>query len=292
MPEVAVLTATPQLPIYAQLVEAGRELGVEVRLWDANRMVARLPVGFFLGDAPLSIGSVTVFLPRVGNFRPQSTLALVEALTDAGVAPLNAPEAIRLARDHWATVRALALAGVPHVPTLVGSDPETLARAAATLGFPVVVKSRRSRQGVGVVRCGSLAEAEAVLDALWRVGEEVVVQRFCPPGGVSFRVLVLEGEVLGATCHRAPEGEFRSNAARGGGVSPVPVERRMEELARAAALACGLTFCGVDLLPDGDTLVVGEVNPTPGWKHFARATGIPVARRVVEAMARRACRGV
>jgi len=285
MAEVAVLTATPQLPLYGELVEAGRELGVKVALWDANRMVARLPRGVFLEDAPLPIEGVAVFLPRVGNFRPQSTLALVEALQDAGVAPFNTPEAIRLARDHWATTRALALAGVPHVPTVAGSDPQTLARAAATLGFPVVVKSRRSRQGVGVVRCGCLAEVEAVLDALWRVGEEVVVQRFCPPGGVSYRVLVLEGEVLGVTCHRAPEGEFRSNAARGGEVSPAPLSPRMAELAQAAALACGLGFCGVDLFPDGEALVVGEVNPTPGWKHFAKATGIPVARRVVEAMA-------
>jgi len=288
MVRTAVLTATPQLPLYQQLVQAGQEVGVEVLLWDANRLVASWPCGLFQHGQPLDIQEVPVFLPRVGNFRPESTLALVEALAELGVIPLNMPAAIRRARDHWATVGALALAGLPFVPTLAGSDPQSLATAAASWGFPVVVKSRRSRQGVGVIACRSLPELEAVLDNLWRLGEEVVVQRFCPPGGMSFRLLVLEGQVLGAACHRAQEGEFRSNAARGAQVQAVPVTPSLGDLALAAAQACGLSFCGVDLWPDGDKLVVGEVNPTPGWKHFAQATGIPVALRVVQALAWRA----
>ena len=72
--------------------------------------------------------------------------------------------------------------------------------------------------GSGVIRCGSRAELEAVLDSLWRVGDEVVVQRFCPPGGISRRVLVLDGEVLGATEHHAPDGqaEVHRGDERGG----------------------------------------------------------------------------
>lgn len=285
MPELAVLTATPALPIYRELVQAGEELGVRVHLWDANRMVACVPGPVLLAGAPLAVDRVAGFLPRVGNFRPEATLALVEALERQGCVPFNRPEAIRLARDHFRTVERLSLAGIPHPVSVTGSDPEALARAAeAKLGFPVVVKSRRSRQGVGVIRCSSLPELEAVLDVLWRLGEEVVVQRFCPPGGESFRVLVLSGSVLGVTRHLAREGEFRTNAARGGRVEAWAAEPQLCQLASAAAAACGLAFCGVDLWRDGEALVVGEVNPTPGWKHFAQATGIPVARNLVQAM--------
>lgn len=285
---VAVLTATPQLPLYQELVVAGREQGVEVWLWDANRMVACQPPAVYLAGKPLSPSEAGVFLPRVGNYRPESTLALVGTLEQLGFRPFNRPGAIRLARDHWATTQALASAGLPHVPTCAGSDPQALAQVAEGLGFPVVVKSRRSRQGVGVIRCASLAELEAVLDALWRVGEEMVVQRFCPPGGESFRLLVLEGQVLGATRHRARAGEFRTNAARGARVEAVALTPQLEMLAVAAAQVCGLAFCGVDLWPDGDRLVVGEVNPTPGWKHFSQATGISVAAHLVRALAWRA----
>ena len=34
--------------------------------------------------------------------------------------------------------------------------------------------------------------------------------------------------------------------------------------------------------------VVAEVNPSPGWRHFAAATGVPVAERLVQALRRRA----
>ncbi len=285
MIEVAVLSATPHLPIYQELVREGDKLGVTVHLWDAMRMVARLPGGVFLEGEPLPVTSVPVFLPRVGNFRPESTLSLVVGLERLGCVPFNRPEAIRLARDHFRTIERLACAGIPHPVTVTGSDPEWLSRAAHELGFPVVVKSRRSRQGVGVIRCASLAELEAVLDVLFRLGEEVVLQRFCPPGGESFRVLVLGGRVLGVTRHVAKAGEFRTNAARGGVVEPFAEDPELTRLAVAAAAACGLSFCGVDLWRDGEILVVGEVNPTPGWKFFARATGIPVARHLVEALA-------
>lgn len=291
MHELAVLTATPALPLYRELVQAGEELGVRVHLWDANRMVACVPGPVLLEGAPLAVDRVAVFLPRVGNFRPEATLALVEALERQGCTSFNDPAAIRVGRDHVRTVERLHLAGLPHPASVAGSDPETLAQAAQELGFPVVVKSRRSRQGVGVIRCASLPELEAVLDVLWRLGEEVVVQRFCPPGGESFRVLVLQGEVLGVTRHLAREGEFRTNAARGGRVEAWSTEPPLGELAMAAAAACGLAFCGVDLWRDGEALVVGEVNPTPGWKHFAQATGIPVARRVVHALLARARAG-
>ena len=127
-----------------------------------------------------------------------------------------------------------------------------------------------------------------MLDSLWRLGDEVVVQRFCPPGGLSRRVLVLDGEVLGATEHTAPAGEFRSNAARGAEVRPAVADDRMRDLSICATRAVGLGFAGVDLIPDADRWVVAEVNPSPGWRHFAAATGVPVAERLVEALVRRA----
>lgn len=288
LPEFAILTATPGLPIYQELLQAGTEMGTPVHIWDANLMAACLPDGVFLEGKPLDLANLALFLPRVGNFRPESTLSLVESLAQLGVTPFNQASSIRLGRDHFATALALHQAGIPSPPTLAGSDPETLAQAARRFRLPVVVKTRRSRQGVGVIRCGSWPELEAVLDSLWRLGEEVVVQPFCFPGGLSFRVLVLEGKVLGITRHTAKPGEFRSNAARGAQVQAIASFPEAEEVAKAAALACGLAFCGVDLWPDGDRLLVGEVNPTPGWKHFAKATGVPVARLLLEAMVRKA----
>lgn len=286
MARLLVVTAKPDLAIYRELEAAARRASFEIDVLDANQVVARaFPPTLHLDGGPYPVEDVAAALPRVGNWRPDSTLAVVEAVADAGVPVLNPPAAIRTGRDHWLTVRTLATAGIPHPLTVAGSDPEALAAsAAAVCGFPCVVKQRHSRQGVGVIRCANQAELDSVLDSLWRLGDEVVVQRFCAPGGVSRRVLVLRGQVLGAAEHRAPRGEFRANAARGARVAQVELASAQLELARNAATAMGLSFCGVDLLPDGDEWVVGEVNPTPGWRHFTAATAAPVADQVVAAL--------
>jgi RimK family alpha-L-glutamate ligase len=288
MARFAVLTARGDLPVHRELATAARSRGHRVELLLAAELAVQAwPPRVWRRGRPVEAGRFAAVLPRVSDWRPDSTLAALGTLLAAGVPAINRPAAIRRGRDHWRTAAALAAAGLPHPETVAGSEPAELAAAAAALGFPCVVKLRRSRQGLGVVACAGRAELEAVLDALWRLGDEVVVQRFCPPGGSSRRVLVLDGEPLGATEHRAAAGEFRTNAARGARVTAIDPGGETAALAVAAAGAVGLDFAGVDLLPDGARWLVGEVNPTPGWRHFSRATGVAVAERLVAALERR-----
>lgn len=289
MARLAVLTARGDLPVYRELAAAARRMGHRFDvLLAAELAVAARPPRVWRRGRLIEAGRFGAVLPRVSDWRPDSTLAVLATLLAAGVPSVNRPAAIRRGRDHWRTAAALAAAGLPHPETVAGSEPaEVAAATAAACGFPCVVKLRRSRQGLGVVYCAARAELEAVLDSLWRLGEEVVVQRFCPPGGLSRRVLVLDGEVLGATEHRAAAGEFRANAARGARVKAIAPDGETDALAVAAVGTIGLDFAGVDLLPDGGSWLVGEVNPTPGWHHFSRATGAPVAERLVAALERR-----
>ncbi len=221
-------------------------------------------------------------MARVGNWRPESVLALLEVLVDAGVATVNPPASIRVGRDHWSTIRALASASVPVPPTIAGADPEVLASVAVKrLGLPVVVKQRRSRMGVGVIRCSQRDQLEAVLDSLWRVGDEVVVQRWLPGGESSVRVLVAGRSIVASARFQAAEGEWRSNGARGGSAGDHIISPEEGALALAAAEALGLGQCGVDILRGEDGPVVVEVNPTPGFLRLEEATGVDVASALV-----------
>jgi RimK family alpha-L-glutamate ligase len=279
-----VLTARPDTQANQRIAEAARSLGAEPVVVDAATVTAGVGAAPWLEHqgADLLAPLPSAALARVGNWRPESVLAALEVAVERGVSTPNPPEAVRVGRDHWRTVRALAAAGLPVPDTLAGADPEALAGAAADrLGFPVVVKQRRSRMGVGVIRCDSRDQLDAVLDTLWRLGDEVVVQRFHHSGGTSVRVLVVRGRVVASAALRAPAGEWRSNAARGGravAYEPSPMEER---LALTAATTLGLGSCGVDLLA-GERTVVVEVNPTPGFRHLEAATGMDVARVIVE----------
>jgi RimK family alpha-L-glutamate ligase len=280
---VLLLTARPELETNRRLEAAARALEVELVTVDATLVTAqvepeptlRLGGGDLLEPAPQAV------LARVGNWRPDSVLAALEVAVARGATTPNPPAAIRSGRDHWRTTVALRAAGLPAPITLAGADPERLAaEAAARLGFPVVVKQRRSRMGVGVIRCDARDHLEAVLDSLWRVGDEVVVQEMIATGGRSLRLLVAGGQVVAAAAFEAAAGEWRSNAARGGAAHGLRPTAGLAELARAAARALGLGVCGVDLLP-GPSMVVGEVNPTPGFLHLEAATGVDVARAIL-----------
>jgi len=281
---VLLLSARPDTGANQRFAAAARELGAEAEIVDATALVAGAGArptleqhGVDLLD-PLPDAT----LARVGNWRPDSVLAALEVAVDRGVATPNPPPAIRCGRDHWLTVRALAAAGLPVPDSLAGADPESLAAAAACrLGFPVVVKQRRSRMGVGVIRCDARDQLDAVLDSLWRLGDEVIVQRFHDAGGESRRLLVVGGRVAASARLSAATGDWRSNAARGGRATAHQPSPEEERLALAAARAVGLGHCGVDLLP-GERTVVVEVNPTPGFRHLEAASGVDVARTLVE----------
>jgi RimK family alpha-L-glutamate ligase len=284
--EILLLSARPDTHSNRRLVEAAGGAGVSCRLVDATRLTADTH-GAILHQGERLVPRVPDrVLARVGNWRPESLLALLETLTAGGATTPNPAPAIRRGRDHWRTAQVLSQKSLPVPVTIAGADPEVLAVAAdRQLGFPVVVKQRRSRMGVGVIRCSSADHLEAVLDSLWRVGDEIVVQQYVETAGRSHRLLVVGGEVVAAARFRAAHGEWRSNAARGGSAVSLDPDGDEIGLAVAASRAVGLGICGVDLLPGEEGTLICEVNPTPGFRGLEEATGIDVAGAIVAHLA-------
>ncbi len=278
-----VLTARPELPVNRRLAEAAAAIGVACSVLDGTRLAARTDgrcIGV-VGTDTLGPGP-TAAIARVGNWRPESLLAVLDSLVAEGVATPNPPSAIRVGRDHWRTIHVLAAAGVAVPATIAGADPEVLAgEATRHLGLPVVVKQRRSRMGIGAIRCLTRDHLEAVLDSLWRVGDEMVVQRWLRGGETTLRALVVGGSAVAAALFSAGAGEWRSNAARGGSAEAHNLAADEAAVAEAAAAAIGLRQCGVDLILGNGGPTVIEVNPTPGFLRLEEATGIDVARLLV-----------
>ncbi len=281
-----LLTARPGLEVNQRLAVAARALGLQLDVVDGMQCVGGIEgeAMWVLGDAGHAPG---VYLGRIGNWRPESMLALAECLEAQGWRTPNPAQAVRVGRDHWRTCYLLAGHGIPVARTIVGSEPDVLAAVAAErLGFPVVVKQRRSRMGVGVILCKALDHLEAVLDTLWRLGDEVVAQEWIENGRESHRLLVVDGEIAAAARFNAPDGDWRSNAARGGLVSALDPSPEEQRLATRVAAAVGLGVCGVDLLPGPDGPIVAEVNPSPGFRHLESATGRDVAGAIASCLVR------
>jgi ribosomal protein S6--L-glutamate ligase len=95
---------------------------------------------------------------------------------------------------------------------------------------PWVVKPAMGSKGRDVALARTAADLRAVFEQRWEADrhEILLIQEYLSAGGGrpwDLRVLVLQGEVVGAMRREAPAGEFRANIL-GGSVAAVPPSRR------------------------------------------------------------------
>jgi len=201
---------------------------------------------------------------------------LLELAERQGVWVVNRPAALRAWNEKLSSLRWSALMA----PTLVASRVDALAAFAADQG-EVVLKPLGGRAGQGVVFAaagtpGLRALLELVTD---QETLPVMAQAFLP--GVAAgdkRILLVDGEPLGAVNRVPSGGEFRSNLAVGG--QPQATALNEAERAICAALAPalraeGLFFVGIDVI-DGRLSEINVTSPT-GIREVERLGGIPLA---------------
>ena len=139
---------------------------------------------------------------------------------------------------------------------------------------PVVVKPNSTTRGVGVAKAHDLDSFLGICDYLSLVHDykatgdrSFLVQEYLPDA-VDYRVMVLEGEYVGAVERRLPdeaiaEGQWKHNVHRGAQATGVDLPDRHRELAERVAAELEIPFLGVDLLETDDRLVVNETNARP-----------------------------
>ena len=201
---------------------------------------------------------------------------LLELGERQGVRVLNRPASLRAWNEKLSALRWSQLMA----PTLVASRVTALAAFTAEHG-EVVLKPLGGRAGQGVVFASAATPGlRALLELV--TGQEqlpVMVQAFLP--GVSAgdkRILLVDGEPLGAVNRIPAGGEFRSNLAVGG--APEVTELTAAERAICAELAPalrveGLFFVGIDVI-DGRLSEINVTSPT-GVREVERLAGIPLA---------------
>ncbi|MFB6360625.1 MAG: RimK/LysX family protein, partial [Halobacteriales archaeon] len=92
------------------------------------------------------------------------------------------------------------------------------------------------------------------------------------------------GRIVGAMRRIAPEGDWRTNVARGGEVEDVTddLSEKAKRLAIRATDVLGLGIAGVDLYPVDDSWQILEVNATAGFKGLFSATGRSAAPYIAQ----------
>jgi RimK family alpha-L-glutamate ligase len=203
-----------------------------------------------------------------------------------GVPVFNPAPSLIACHDKLQTALRLAAAGIAH-PSTCHVD---WSKPSRWIDAPVVVKPRFGSWGKDVFLCESADELDRCLRRLhpkpWFRTQGALVQAYVPSLGFDLRVLVADGEAVGAVRRVAPPGEWRTNVALGAARVPVAPPPEACALATAAAAAVNGDLVGIDLLPlaDGGWIVLevnGAVDFTPEYSIAGRDVFDIVAERLV-----------
>jgi glutathione synthase len=208
---------------------------------------------------------------------------LLELLPEEGPLVVNDPASVRNAPEKLFVLRFREL--MP--PTLLTLDREAIDAFRQEHG-EIVLKPLFGNGGAGVFHLrpgddnlGSLLEMYA---SVYR--EPVMVQRYLPEVRQGDkRIILVEGEPVGAVNRVPPEGEARANLHVGGRAQKTQLTPREREICAAIGPSlreAGLVFVGIDVI--GDYMTEINVTSPTGIQEIARLDGIDLAINIWDAI--------
>jgi glutathione synthase len=165
-------------------------------------------------------------------------------------------------------------------PTLITSDPDALHDFHQRHG-DMVLKPLYGGAGSGVVKLkADDPNLDALLELHAMIGREpVIAQKFIPAVSAGDkRILLIDGDPVGAINRIPGAGQVRSNLARGGRAEAVELTARDLEICDTIALELkdrGLLFVGIDVI--GDYLTEINVTSPTGAQQLKRFGGADAA---------------
>lgn len=189
---------------------------------------------------------------------------------------VNDPTEVRNAPEKLFATRFAGL----QPPTLISSDPVALADFHQRHG-DVVLKPLHGAAGSGVVR---LKADDPNLEALVEIHagisrDQLVIQKFIPAVEAGDkRIILIDGEPVGAINRVPLKGHVRSNLRVGGRAEAVELTARDREICAALAPELkrrGLIFVGIDVI--GDYLTEINVTSPTGAVQLKQFTGVNAA---------------
>lgn len=267
-----------------RLFEASALLGHHAFLVDPTRCIPEIRDGSCGLRCGGKVLRPDVLLPRLGATIKDFSVTLIRHAEESGIRVINGHRAILLARNKFLTLQRLGAEGLPVPDTCLVTNRKNLDLAVSRLGgYPVVVKTVDSRQGMGVALLDSPLTGGFIIHTFEEKRRGLMVQRYIPPEGrADIRAFVLGGRVAAAVQVSARRGEFRANVHLGGRSRKITLPESLERLAVSAARALGLEIAGVDLIVDplGRPWIL-EVNYSPGFRGLEASTGLDIASHII-----------
>ena len=292
--DIALLSVSLNVHSTRRIAEEAEKLGHYVELIDHTKCSVKLGDGkpkIFLGEEDVT-NEFDAIIPRIGTKVTRHGAAIVKQFEMNGVFSTARSLGITRARNKVRTLQIMARKGIPIPETLFSINPDNIAEQIRILGgAPVIIKIQEGTQGMGVILAESKKSAKSIIDTFYKMDTSILLQRYVEEAnGEDIRIIVVGNKVVASMKRTSEIDEFRSNVHRGGKTEEVEISPREKYIALNATKYLGLGVSGVDLMRSKNGPVLLEVNASPGLKGIEGATGVNVAKHIIQFVERNAYR--
>ena len=265
--------------------EEGYKRGHKMRVCPPMQMSAYLErnaLELFYQDQ--RIETPDCIIPRLGQKKPEHTLAIIRHYEMMQVKSLNASLPMMRCRDKFVTMQILAQNKIAVPRSVIIDDPLHIDNAFEKIGDPpYILKIPTGSQGTGVMIADSKSAGRSFIEVLLDQGLQVIVQEFIAEAqGADIRAIILHGNLIASMRRQATGYDFRSNIHRGALSEKIELSIEAARTVKLAARILGLNFAGVDLIESKRGPMILEVNASPGLEGIEAATGVNIAERVID----------
>ena len=240
-------------------------------------------------DKGFVIDNNTIAIVRGSATRKDSWMDFISILEKANVCLINSRQCISICVDKYRSALKLGDYGLTQPKSILVNNPDTILDQIEESGikFPLIMKTLRGSKGVGVLFIDSERGLDSIVQLINKQDEDadLLVQEYIKTD-YDVRVLVLGGKVLAAMKRPVIEGDFRSNVSQGSEPKKIKLtELEIEESLKAAKAVNGL-WTAVDFIPsknrEKEPPFMLEVNSSPGTEGIEEATGLNIAKAVID----------
>lgn len=282
---IHILSNARSLYSTRRFFEEGFKRGHKMRVYPPMQMSAYLERNALeLYYTDQKIETPHCIIPRLGQKKPEHTLAIIRHYEMMHVKSLNASHPMTRCRDKFVTMQILAQNKIAVPRSVLVDDPLHIDTAFEKIGEPpYILKIPTGSQGTGVMIADSKTAARSFIETLLDQGVQIIVQEFIAEAkGSDYRAIILNGNLIAAMRRQATGYDFRSNIHRGAVSEKVELSIEATRTVKLAARILGLTFAGVDLIESKRGPMVLEVNASPGLEGIEGASGVNIAEKVIQ----------
>ncbi len=195
-------------------------------------------------------------------------------LEKIGCPVINPLTAVLLARDKLGSADFFTREGFRH-PRTTAIEPQ----GKPHMDFPFIVKPRYGKMGIGVALINNPEQYSAYAHP-----GEILAQEYIESSmGRDIRFFFASFDGGSFVCVQRTGGGLLSNVHSGARTSLFEPDRKLVRTAKDIFRKSGLLYGTVDFLfGTGDTFPVCEMNSCPGFEGLEEATGINVARAILQ----------